>query len=64
MFELILIGIFTIIIAVVIRKNLELEEKIAQLEFDKIMRGITSDLENNKSEDSFSDSIYKQRTIQ
>lgn len=64
MFELIIIAVFTIIIAVLVKMNLDLQEKVTQLEFDKIMRGINSDLEGSKSEDSFSQSVYKQRTIQ
>ena len=64
MIELIIAGIFCVIIGVLVKKNLELQEKVNQLEFDKVMRGINSDLEGIKSEDSFSQSVYKQRTIQ
>jgi hypothetical protein len=63
MIELIIAGIFCVIIGVLVKMNLDLQEKVNQLEFDKIMRGINSDLET-KGEDSFSQSIYKQRTIQ
>ena len=64
MIELIIAGIFCVIIGVLVKMNLDLQEKVNQLEFDKIMRGINSDLEGVKAEDSFSQSVYKQRTIQ
>lgn len=64
MFELILAGIFCSIIGYLVMKNLTLQEKVNQLEFDKVMRGINTDLEGIKTEDSFSQSVYKQRTIQ
>ena len=64
MYQLILLGIFTIIIITLVKINLDLQEKITKLEFDKIMEGINSDLEKSQLEDSFSQSVYKQRTIQ
>lgn len=64
MYQLILLGIFTIIIITLVKINLDLQEKITKLEFDKIMEGINSDLEKSELEDSFSQSVYKQRTIQ
>lgn len=64
MIELIIAAVFCFIIGILVKKNLDLEEKVNQLEFDKIMRGINSDLEGTKNGDSFSESIYKQRTIQ
>jgi hypothetical protein len=50
MIELIIAGIFCVIIGVLVKMNLDLQEKVNQLEFDKIMRGINSDLET-KGED-------------
>ncbi len=64
MFSIILITVLCIMVLYLVKKNLDLQEKANQLEFDKFMRGINSNLEGVKTDDVFSESIYKQRTIQ